>query len=99
MTNNTQEPGYRQPEAVASLQSFKEDEPGKRFPLVRAAAALERSKGDGTLVCSRWSKARPNAQLLAKCFVEYIRRYNFLNWRNCRLATNRPNHAVHPFVD
>lgn len=40
MTNNTQEPGYRQPEAVASLQSFKEDEPGKRFPLVRARCGV-----------------------------------------------------------
>ena len=40
MTNNTQEPGYRQPEAVASLQSFKEDEPGKRFPLVHARCGV-----------------------------------------------------------
>ena len=40
MKNNTQEPRYRQPEAVASLQSFKEDEPGKRFPLVHARCGV-----------------------------------------------------------
>ena len=39
-TNNTQEPGHRQPEAVASLQSFKEDEPRKRFPLGRARCGV-----------------------------------------------------------